>query len=103
MKLLLIFAISQALIRTLTAESVAPSSDEILARLESENNRRRVLLKEYSGSRSSRSEQYGTVLSGSYVVYLNPTLRTRYRPESSRPFRRVLLSESENMSFTCAR
>jgi hypothetical protein len=30
---------------------VTPSSDEILARLETENNRRRVLLKEYSGSR----------------------------------------------------
>jgi hypothetical protein len=50
-KLLLAFAISQALIRTLTAASIAPSSDEILARLESENNRRHDLLKEYSGSR----------------------------------------------------
>jgi hypothetical protein len=50
-KLLLAFAISQALIRTLTADSLAPSSDEILARLESENNRRHVLLKAYSGSR----------------------------------------------------
>ena len=51
MKLLLAFAISQALIRTLTADSVAPSGDEILARLESENNKRHVLLKAYSGSR----------------------------------------------------
>jgi negative regulator of sigma E activity len=51
MKLLLAVAISQALIRSLTADSEAPSSDEVLARLESENNRRRVLLKEYSGSR----------------------------------------------------
>ena len=50
-KLLLVFAISQALIGTLSAASPAPSSDEILARLESENNRRHVLLKEYSGSR----------------------------------------------------
>ena len=36
---------------TLTADSVAPSSDEILARIETETNRRHVLLKEYSGSR----------------------------------------------------
>jgi hypothetical protein len=36
---------------TLTADSVAPTSDEILARIESETNRRHVLLKEYSGSR----------------------------------------------------
>jgi hypothetical protein len=35
----------------LTAGRAAPSSDEILARLETENNRRHVLLKEYSGSR----------------------------------------------------
>jgi hypothetical protein len=47
-KLLLAFA---ALIRTLTGGSVAPSGDEILARLESENNRRHALLKDYSGSR----------------------------------------------------
>jgi len=39
------------LIRAVTADSVTPSSDEILARVESENNRRHVLLKEYSGSR----------------------------------------------------
>jgi hypothetical protein len=36
---------------TLAAGPVPPSSDEILARLESENNRRHVQLKEYSGSR----------------------------------------------------
>lgn len=39
------------LLGTLTADSVAPTSDEILARIESETNRRHVLLKEYSGSR----------------------------------------------------
>jgi negative regulator of sigma E activity len=50
-KLLLVFTISQALIRTLTADPVPPSSDEILARIERENNRRRVLLKSCSGSR----------------------------------------------------
>src|ERR1039457_2278505 len=36
---------------TLTADSVAHSSDEILARIENEANRRHVQLKEYSGSR----------------------------------------------------
>jgi len=51
LKLLFAFAISQALICTLAAESVAPSGDEILAKLESENNRRHFLLKAYSGSR----------------------------------------------------
>ena len=51
MKLILVLAISQALIRTLTAASVTPSSDEILARLEGENNRRHDALKVYSGSR----------------------------------------------------
>jgi len=50
-KLLLAFAISQVLIGILTADSAALSGDEILARLESENGKRRVLLKEYSGSR----------------------------------------------------
>jgi negative regulator of sigma E activity len=33
------------------ADAVAPSGDEILARLQAENNRRHVELKEYSGSR----------------------------------------------------
>jgi hypothetical protein len=51
MKLLLAFAIAQALIPALTAGPAAPSSDEILARVEIENNRRHVVLKEYSGSR----------------------------------------------------
>ena len=51
MQLLLVIAISQTLIGTLPAASPALSSDEILARLESENTRRHVLLKEYSGSR----------------------------------------------------
>jgi hypothetical protein len=40
-----------ALIPTLTGGPVAPSGDEILARVETENKRRHVLLKEYSGSR----------------------------------------------------
>jgi hypothetical protein len=36
---------------TVTADTGAPSGDEILARVGSENNRRHLLLKEYSGSR----------------------------------------------------
>ena len=43
--------VSGGLIRTLAADFLAPSSAEILARIESENNRRHVLLKEYLGSR----------------------------------------------------
>jgi hypothetical protein len=38
-----------ALLPTLTADRLGPSGDEIPAWLESENNRRNVLLKEYSG------------------------------------------------------
>jgi MucB/RseB N-terminal domain len=39
------------LLRTLTGDPAVLSSDEILARIESETNRRHTLLKEYSGSR----------------------------------------------------
>jgi hypothetical protein len=39
------------LVRALTANSVGLSSNEILARIETENDRRHFLLKEYSGSR----------------------------------------------------
>jgi hypothetical protein len=46
MKLVLALAISQAL-----TGSVATSGDDILAKVENENNRRHALLKEYSGSR----------------------------------------------------
>ena len=51
MKALLWMAISQVIVHTLAVETVTPSSDEILARLERETNRRHVLLKQYSGSR----------------------------------------------------
>ena len=51
MKPLLTFAISQALTLTLTADSAVPSTNEILARIENETNRRHVQLVEYSGSR----------------------------------------------------
>jgi len=49
------------LIPALTAGPAGPSSDEILARLESENKRRHVLLKEYSGSRqyTLENERFG--------------------------------------------
>lgn len=49
------------LIPKLTAYPMPPSSDEILARLEAENKRRHVLLKEYSGSRqyTLENERFG--------------------------------------------
>ena len=40
-----------ALLPALTADGLAPSGDEILARIEGENTRRHVQLREYSGSR----------------------------------------------------
>jgi hypothetical protein len=49
---------SAGLIRTLTAGAAMPSSDEILARMEGESNRRHVLLKEYSGSRQYTLENF---------------------------------------------
>src|ERR1051325_8183691 len=48
---LLAFAITQILMANVTADLVMPSGDEILARIESENNRRHNLLKENSGLR----------------------------------------------------
>ncbi len=51
MKLLLGIAISQALIGVSAGGPAELSGDEVLARLEAENQRRQVLLKEYSGSR----------------------------------------------------
>jgi hypothetical protein len=50
--------VSAGLIPILTAGSAMPSSDEILARVESESNRRHVLLKEYSGSRQYTLENF---------------------------------------------
>jgi negative regulator of sigma E activity len=51
MKRNLIVAISLSLVPGLTADPVAPSSEEILARMEQETGRRLDLLKRYSGSR----------------------------------------------------
>jgi negative regulator of sigma E activity len=51
MKLLLAVVVLQALTGAVAADPVVPSSDEILTRIESENNRRHEILKEYSGSR----------------------------------------------------
>jgi hypothetical protein len=45
------FAVLQALSGSVAGDSVTPSADEILTRIEGENNRRHLLLKEYSGSR----------------------------------------------------
>jgi MucB/RseB N-terminal domain len=51
MKLLLILAVSQALTGISAGDPAELSADEVLARLESENQRRHDRLKEYSGSR----------------------------------------------------
>src|SRR5947208_14751182 len=51
MKRNLILAISLILVPGITADSVAPSSEEILSRIERETSRRHDLLKQYSGSR----------------------------------------------------
>lgn len=51
MKRNLMLAVSLTLIRGLTADPVAPSGEEILARMETETGRRQDLLKQYSGSR----------------------------------------------------
>jgi len=59
------------LIRTLTAYSVAPSSDEILAKIESENNRRHFLLKEYSGSRQYTMQNLRFGKQASVAVLMN--------------------------------
>jgi negative regulator of sigma E activity len=51
MKRNLILAILLSLVPGLIADQVAPSSEEILARMETETGRRHDLLKQYSGSR----------------------------------------------------
>src|SRR3954449_9173170 len=71
MKAFLVFAISQALIQALAAASVQPSSDEIIARLESENNRRRILLKEYSGSRQYTMKNLRFGKQAEVAVFIN--------------------------------
>jgi len=51
LKLLLALVLFQALARTVATGSVAPSGDEILARIENETNRRHIRLQEYSSAR----------------------------------------------------
>jgi hypothetical protein len=50
-KLFLALVLSQALVRTVATCSLAPTGDEILARIEIETNRRQTRLQEYSGAR----------------------------------------------------
>ena len=59
------------LIPALTAGPVAPSSDEILARVEGENHRRHAMLKEYSGSRQYTllNERFGK--QAAFAVLMN--------------------------------
>src|SRR5207253_1910740 len=53
------------------AEAVAPSGDEILARLQTENNRRHVELKEYSGSRQYTLQNLRFGKQASVAVLMN--------------------------------
>ena len=80
MKLLVAFAISQALIRTLAAETLAPTGEEILARLESENNRRRVMLKAYWGSRqyTMQNRRFGKQAAAAVAVSYSQAEGERY-------------------------
>jgi len=74
------FTILQALIGTLTAQTSAPTGDEILARLESANNRRRVLLKEYSGSRqyTMQNRRFGKQAAAAVTVIYSQAEGERY-------------------------
>lgn len=72
MKVFLVIAIVQSLISALAAQALAPSGDEILARVESENHKRRALLKEYSGSR-----QY-TILNRRFGKQADVAVSVRY-------------------------
>ena len=70
----------QAPIATLTAGFVAPSSDEILAGIENENNRRHVLLKEYSGSRqyTLQNLRFGKQAAVAVLMSYHPVEGERY-------------------------
>jgi hypothetical protein len=83
--------ISVGLIR-LTAGSAMPSSDEILARIESENNRRHVLLKEYSGSR-----QY-TLENLRFGKYAAVAVRMSYRQLEGERYTVVTRSGSDRLN-----
>jgi hypothetical protein len=80
LKLLLILAICQAWIVALTAGSIPPSGDEILARLGSENNRRRALLKQYSASRqyTMRNARFGKHAEAGVLASYNHVDGERY-------------------------
>ena len=60
------------LIPALTAGPVAPSSDQILAGVEGENNRRHAMLKEYSGSRQYTllNQRFGNQVEGERYTVL---------------------------------
>jgi len=68
------------LIPRLTAGPVAPSSDEVLARLESENRRRHDLLKEYSGSRqyTLQNERFGKQAAAAVLMNYSQVEGERY-------------------------
>jgi hypothetical protein len=71
MKSMLALAVSQSLIRCFAADPGLPSGEEILARLETETNRRHALLKEYSGSRQYTLQNFRFGKQAAATVLMN--------------------------------
>ena len=79
------------LIPALTAGPVAPSSDQILAGVEGENNRRHLMLKEYSGSR-----QY-TLLNQRFGKQAAVAVRMSYRQVEGERYTVLMRSGSDRL------
>jgi hypothetical protein len=92
MKPILAFAISQTLIGCFAADSVTPSGDEILARLEIETNRRHALLKEYSGSRQYTLQNFRFGKQAAATVLMN------YRQAEGQRYTVLTRSGSEKLN-----
>jgi hypothetical protein len=92
MKPILAFAVSQTLIRCFAADSVTPSGDEILARLEIETNRRHALLKEYSGSRQYTLQNFRFGKQAAATVLMN------YRQAEGQRYTVLTRSGSEKLN-----
>src|SRR5579862_1597558 len=80
------------LIGIFAADSVTPSGDEILARLESENNRRHELLKEYSGS-----QQY-TLQNGRFGKHAAASVLMNYRQVEGQHYTVLARSGSDSLN-----
>jgi hypothetical protein len=80
------------LLSPLTADIGGPSSDEILARLEAETNRRHVLLQQYSGSRQYRLQnlRFGKEAAVSVLM--------KYQPAEGESYTVVTRSGSDKLN-----